>query len=83
MYAEGSSPRPEELIIAGYIDRFGAQAVLGRVLSGGELRRIAQAENIVQAYRDRQKSENWAKWAQDNPEQAAVLNEAERLANGE
>lgn len=39
------------------------------------------AENIVNAYKMRQPSTNWATWAMEHRELAALLAEAEKLAN--
>lgn len=65
-----------------YIDRFGL-GVLGRQAGAGELRRMSTAERVVMAYQARARSENWAKWAEDNPESARLLNIGARLNNGE
>lgn len=83
-YCEGDGPKPGLLTLAEYINRFGVEAVMGRsVLSAGELKRMVVTENIVYAYRERARAENWAKWTQENPDKAQFLNEAARLANGE
>lgn len=63
------------------VDRFGAQAVFGRVIGAGEIRRMNTAEAIVRAYRDRERAENWAEWARDNREQAALLARAAKAAD--
>jgi hypothetical protein len=65
-----------------YIDRFGL-GVLGRAPGAGELKRMVTAENIVKAYRERERAENWAAWAKDNPELAKALELGARLTNGE
>jgi hypothetical protein len=65
-----------------YIDRFGL-GVLGRAPGAGELKRMVTAENIVRAYREREKAENWVAWAQANPELAKALELGARLTNGE
>jgi len=62
------------------IDRFGVDAVLGRrQLYFGETRRMIRAENIEIAYHTRKRSENWAKWASENPTFEKILIEAEIL----
>lgn len=38
------------------------------------------AEAIGRIYQERAQSSNWAAWASQNPEKAAVLNEAGTLA---
>ena len=40
------------------------------------------AENILHAYQSRTQSSNWVAWVRDNPALAELLNEAERLADG-
>jgi hypothetical protein len=57
---------------------------MGRdVLSYGEINRMRYTENVKAIYASRQRAGNWAQWVKDNHEQAAMLNEAERLYNGE
>lgn len=75
-YADGRGPIPAELVALSYIDRFGAQAVLGRPLGYGEIQRMLTAENIVKWYNERQKSGNFAQWAADNPDKDRALMEA-------
>jgi hypothetical protein len=77
-YAEGGAI-PDELVLARSIDRFGVQAVYGRVMSFQELRMIILAENVVNAYHERAKAENWAVWAESNPGKAEVLAVAGKL----
>jgi hypothetical protein len=78
-YADGGGPMPDELILLGYIDRFGAQAVLGRALSAGEIKSMVLAENVKNAYQERQNSQDWAVWKRDNDAKANLLNEAMEL----
>lgn len=80
-YAEGVGEIPRELQLLGYADRFGVEAVYGRMPGAGELRAMVLAENVVTAYHSRQKSENWAKWAQENPDMNRLLIMA--VQNGE
>jgi hypothetical protein len=75
-YAEGDGPEPWELTQLRAIDRFGAQAVMGRCLSVGEIRRMTVAQSIVGAYQARAKAENWADWARRNPDLSSLLNAA-------
>ena len=57
---------------------------MGRpVLSFSEIARIRISENIIAAYRAREQAENWAAWAADYPDAAALLNDAERIYNVE
>ena len=78
-WANGDGSQPEELILLGYVDRFGAQAVLGRALSAKEIKGMVLAENVVKAYRERQAASDWATWARDNDSKANLLNEAMEL----
>lgn len=78
----GHSPISHEIALLGYIDRFGVMAVLGRpVLSYGEIRRMIAAENIFTAYKSRQASDNWGKWALENQKSDALLKSVEVLIN--
>jgi hypothetical protein len=81
---------PRELLMLGYIDRFGVRAVMGRdTLGAGEIRRMIVAENITEAwksrdrYRDKDGVANWSEWAGKHPQLNSILTTAERLANGE
>lgn len=66
------------------IEQFGVKAILGRdVLSYGEISRMKYARLIPALFHSREKAENWAAWVRDNREQASLLNEAEKLYNGE
>ena len=71
-----------ELSLIANINRYGVEAVMGRVLGHNELLCMNTAETIVSAYKERWKAEDWVKWGQDNPSAARLLNEAMRLANG-
>jgi len=42
------------------------------------MRRMSVVENTINAYRNRSRSDNWAKWASDNPEQQRLIILAER-----
>jgi len=76
------SPQPKELLLLSYVDRFGVEAVTGnKILSFGTARRMIIAENIVEAYRDRKRAENWGEWAEKNPSASALLKQAEILAS--
>jgi len=82
------SELPEDIEAGRLIERFGVQAVYGRPLGYGEMRRISIAEGIVQAYRsrdnyhDKDNSENWSEWAARFPEMNARLIAAEIIDNG-
>ena len=82
-YAQSGGVIPAELKLARCIDRFGAQAVIGRTLSAREVNRIMAAEAVIAAYRNRAKAENWAAWAGEHPNDAELLSIAAELADGE
>jgi hypothetical protein len=46
----------------------------------GEMRKMAVCENVVSAFRDRQKAMDWNEWATSNPDQATMLTHAHRCA---
>jgi len=77
-------PKPFELSLIGYIDRFGAKAATGRdTLRVGEMSRMITCENIVNAYLSRKASDDWAKWATENPASAALLRDIEGLLDAD
>lgn len=70
--------------------RYGAAAVFGaRGATERELRCIAQAERVAQAYqsrddyRDADGQRNWAEWTQRHRAQAELLIAVAELSNGE
>jgi hypothetical protein len=70
------------LILLEAIDRFGVQAIMGRdVLSYCEINRARYVENIINIHAARARSANWAEFVESNPGPAAILSEAENLAN--
>jgi len=58
---------PKELLLLRYSDRFGAEAVFGRTPGAGELKGMILSEMVMNAYQERAASEDWAKWAEENP----------------
>jgi len=82
-YADGGGGLPKELRLARYIDRFGAQAVLGRVMGAGEIRRIEMAERIISIYQSRKQASNATEWVNSHQKEAELLDYAERLTHGE
>jgi len=72
-YAQGDGPLSDELLAGQLITRFGAQAVYGRSLGYGELRRIWYAEAVVSAYHERARASDWVAWAQQNPQLNSLL----------
>ncbi len=81
-FAQSGGVIPQEIRLARCLDRFGAQAVMGRTLSANEVNRIMAAEAVMAAYRNRAKAENWAAWAVEYPNDAELLSKAAELANG-
>ena len=81
-FAEGG-PATDELITGWSIVKYGAQAIYGRAMSFHEIRMLDLADNVVRAYMERAKSDNWVKWANDNPEKARILAVAGKLAQEE
>jgi hypothetical protein len=80
-YAEGSGKQPQELIELTLIDRFGVEAIKNRkYLNSKEVRSMLLTENVVNAYKSRKESENWAKWADDNREAQEMLEYARKQA---
>lgn len=80
LHAAGGGNSPE-IRLSRAIDRYGVHAVMGRpVLWAREVNAIKMAEAIVNAYHARERSENWAAWANKHPEMQALLVEAQKLA---
>ena len=77
-FAEGG-PATDELITGWAIAKYGAQAIYGRAMSFHEIRMVDLADNVVRAYKERQRAENWAKWAEENPVLSRILSQAGRL----
>lgn len=63
---------------AEYVNRFGVQAIFGRQLYLHEIKEMVIAENVFNAYMERQGSGNWAEWAEKNPTMSEVLVKAAR-----
>lgn len=79
-YAEGEGPVTDELVLAWAVEKYGSQSVYGRTLSFHEIRMMDMADNIVRAYYERSRSDNWAEWAEKNHAKARLLNAAGLLA---
>ena len=78
-FAEGGQAT-DELILGWAVSKYGAQSVYGRTLSFHEIRMMDLADNVVQSYHERKRSENWAEWAEKNPQKSRILGVAGRLA---
>jgi hypothetical protein len=88
-WLEGDGLKPDELKLLDAIDRFGVQAIMGRpTLGAGEMQSMVMADNVRRAwlsrsaYRDKDGEQNWAAWAEAEPELSEVLVFAMRAANG-
>jgi hypothetical protein len=83
-YAQAAGgPSSNESTLLGYIDRFGAQNVLGRPLGLGEIRRMIITENIIAWYSEMENAANWIAYSQEHPGRFALLEEARELAEEE
>ena len=67
---------PTEIEMLRACERFGAWAVFGRPLGVGEVRNMTAAQYIVDAYRAREASKDWAGWASSNPQANRLLDAA-------
>lgn len=79
-YAVEGAPVPTEIELGRAVDRYGGMAVFGRTIGACEMRSIGLAESIVNAVREREKSEDWTVWDEDNPKMADLLGLALREA---
>jgi len=75
-YAVGSAPPPDEWMLLGYLDRFGTEAVFGKRLDAGMMRRMVLVEKIINAYRESKSTNNLAEWVRHNRAKYELLNEA-------
>jgi len=77
-YADGG-PQPEEIRRLRLIERFGVQAILNRPYLGSkELKLMLLAERVYNAYKEREKSTDWATWALSNPVESELLSFARK-----
>lgn len=77
-HALGITQSPELSLIRA-IDRFGAQAILGRLMYHGEIRDLQIAEQIVAFQRERAKEQNQVAWEIQYPEKARLLAAATQI----
>jgi len=80
-YAEnpGATP-PRWLVLKRRITDYGVEAIMGRSWLGvSEIAKMEASQRVVGAYVDRQKSQNWAEWAKQNPADAELLALAARI----
>ena len=78
-YAESGKHPPYERLYLAYIERFGVKAVFGRdVLSLGEIQRMLIVDDVVNAYRMRKATKNWAEWAERDPYSANLIADIEK-----
>lgn len=72
------APECIEFRALGLLQGFGTDAVYGRPLSMDELQRLSIARSIRDAYRDRERSGNYAEWSNKYPKASRLLNRAMR-----
>jgi hypothetical protein len=75
-YCLGKAPPPNEWVLLTYIDRFGADAVLGRNPRVEEMRRMVLVENVITSYRDSKQASSMAEWIKHNHDRYHLLQEA-------
>jgi hypothetical protein len=83
-YAEDPSNgrMPKDYRMFKYIQQFGVEAVMGRPWLGAkEINRMLITANIIQAYKSREGSDNWAEWSRKNPELSNLLNYVIQVAD--
>lgn len=78
-YAIGKAPPPDEWILLGYLDRFGAEATFSRAPTPREMRAMVLVENVISAYRESKATSNLADWVRNNRDKYRMLNEASEL----
>jgi hypothetical protein len=62
------------------IEQFGVEAVTGRsVLTYREITGMKVAGLIVRLYKERERSESWAEWANKHPDEAGLLEAAHKI----
>lgn len=81
-YARGKGDMPNELELIRMVDRFGAQAVFGRTLKRGEMRRMATVERIVEGYQAMTSAKNQDDWIKAHPDEWKLIDRAAGAANG-
>ncbi|KKM05247.1 hypothetical protein LCGC14_1756010 [marine sediment metagenome] len=85
-YANGDAPMPAEIELGNAVNRYGGMAVYGRTIGALEMRSIAIAEKVVNAFHARQGNtalgdqSNWATWSETNQGLADLLGLALREA---
>ena len=66
---------PVDLENSYWVDRYGAQAILGVPAARRDINSLDRARMIFDAYEARRGSGDWVAWAQKYPEQNKALNE--------
>lgn len=78
---DGKGEYPRELRLNDAIRAYGAEAIMGRPLGYGEIQRMNIALQVVRYYQERAASGDWVKWSTDNPDAAALINQAAMAVN--
>ena len=83
-YADDGGTPPREIVLASLIEDYGVAAVMNRnYLGAGEINRMRTAKAVIRIYQERQKAQNWAAWARENPEDCGFLNSAMKAAEND
>lgn len=77
---DGDRP-PIEMVMSGWIEKYGAQSVFGRPLYARELLRMVACANIERIIKDGKQAPNMAVWAKEHPEDAKIFRDVELLVN--
>lgn len=72
------APLPENEEIA-LIEMFGAQVVYSGLVDMAKMRSLLAARNLMDTWYARERSADWAKWAEENPRHNQLLTWAERV----
>lgn len=78
-YCVGEADPPDEWVLLGYLDRFGAEATYGRQIGAGEMRRMVIVENVISAYRESKNTSSLAEWIKHNHDKYRLLGEASEI----
>lgn len=79
VYAESGGQAPPWLRLALNVEHYGAQAVLGRMLTVKEIYWMNAARRVYDAKRSMMQAENRAEWAKQHKEESNLLIYVEKL----
>lgn len=72
-YAERDGPLPRRLEVLHLVKLFGAHSIYGRPIGYHEVRDMLMQADVVSAFQEREKENNWAAWAVNNPYKSKLL----------